>query len=176
MKSLPEPTGPELTWTVGDPSRRTFVLRAGDREIGSLELDDETGRHATGKLGGREWAFERVGALHPRVRIRATDSGETVAEVILRWTGSGVISFDNSVRYCWQPDKVLTTKWSLRRDADNKLICFMQEGGLSTRGSKVVPYVDCEALPQFPVLVLLGWYLRVLMSNRLSSAAVSCGQ
>jgi hypothetical protein len=176
MTGLSEEAKRELMWTGPDPSGRVYVLSAGDQEIGSLEFEDQEGSHASGRLAGCEWIFERSGVLHPRVRIRPADSEEPVAELALRFTGSGVVSFASGARYSWRPGNVLTTRWCLRREGEDKLICFVQEGGLSARGAKVVPCGDCAALPEFPVLVLLGWYLRVLLSHRLSNAAVSCEQ
>jgi hypothetical protein len=163
-------------WTGPDESGRVYVLRAGDQEIGGLEFEDQAGTHATGTLAGCRWTFERSGVLHPCTRIRLAGSDEPVAEMALRLTGSGVIAFAGGTRYSWTPGNILTTKWCLRREGEDKLICFVQEGGLSARGAKVVPCADCASLPEFPVLVLLGWYLRVLFSHRLSDAAVSCEQ
>ncbi len=174
MNSLSEVGTREIIWTGPDPSGRVYVLKAGDQEIGSLKLEDKAGSLVTGSLAGREWIFERSGILHPRVKIRPADSDEPVAELALRFTGSGLVSFASGARYSWRPCNVLTSRWCLRREGEDKLICFVKEGGLSARGARVVPCVDCAALPEFPVLVLLGWYLRVLLSHRLSNAAVAC--
>ncbi len=176
MIDLSEVGKREILWTGPDPSGRVYVLRAGDQEIGNLEFEDQAGTHATGRLAGCQWTFERSGVLHPCVRIRPAGSEEPVAELSLRWAGSGVIAFAGGSRYCWRPANVLSTKWCLRREGEDKLICFVQEGGLSARGAKVVLCVDCADLPEFPILVLLGWYLRVLLSNRLVAAALSCEQ
>ncbi len=166
----------EIAWSGPDPAGRLYFLRAGQEEIGSLRFEDESGTLAVGALEGGEWIFERSGALHPRVQIRSGGSEQSVAELNLRWTGSGVVSFVSGARYCWQTAGLLSSKWCLRRLREDRLICFVHEGGLSSKGARVIPCADCAGLPEFPVLVLLGWYLRVLMTNRLSHAAVSCEQ
>ena len=125
---------------------------------------------------GGEWIFERSGVLHPRVQIPPADCDAPVAELALRFTNSGVVSFAGGARYPWRPGNDLATRWSRRSEGEDKLICFVQETGLSARGAKVVPCADCAAMPEFPALALLGCYLRVLMSNRLVAAAISCEQ
>src|SRR6266849_9596869 len=47
------------------------------------------GSLATGKSGGSEWTFKRLGFLRPRVTVRGTGSDSNLAVLSINWAGEG---------------------------------------------------------------------------------------
>jgi hypothetical protein len=163
----------ELAWTEPDERRHAYVLCVDGEEAGWLRFDDESGDRATGELHGERWQFERTGFPHTCVTIRAAGSRDVCATFTERWSGGGTVSFTGGSRYCWNASHIWSTTWCFRREGSGSAVCVSQQADPLKSGGRVRVHCGAEPNPEFPVLVLLGWYLRVLSRERLAETFIA---
>jgi hypothetical protein len=158
----------ELVWTQPAALGRRFVLSQGETQRGTLTFSSAFGSLANASYGERQWTFKRAGFLSPRVTVRAPGSDSDLALFRATWNGSGDVEFSSGVRYHWKATNFWNSEWAFFRrvegSAEKELVlAFHNKGGLFKHGAIVTFGPNAEALPELPILILLGWYLRVLM-------------
>jgi hypothetical protein len=164
----------ELQWVYPSRADGAFVLRAGESEIGSLNFKKEVGARSAAEYEGRRWTLEHAEGRHPRVTVRAADSGEVVAEFVPHLTGGGVVAFTSGAQFSWIKLHVWSDRWCFRCKQNRSAVCVSQEAGRLTSGGKVAICSDAAPLPETAVLLLLGWYLRLLEFERLENEIMVC--
>lgn len=157
-----------LAWVVSGGKNRTSVLRAGSDILGSLRFETES--RAIGDIEGHTWILEFEGTvLQTHITIRAQGATEPVATFAQKWTGGGVVTFQNGVRYCWNPSHIWSTTHCFRREGKKASVCLAQ-GPADGTGSRVTICQDAAAFEETPVLVLLSGFLEVQILKKLSNA------
>ncbi len=175
MPALSQLGNHQLDWIAPEPQGGAFVLRAAGETIGRLQFHAEEGRSATGELDGRRLVFESAGPHHPNVTIRDEASRDIVATFSPSWTGGGFVSFSTGERYRWNRADLLSGCWCFHREGSKKSVCVSQKAGPLNSGGNVKVCAGAVSHPESPILVLLGWYLRVLAFERLAESVVSVG-
>ena len=169
MQVLPELKNRDLRWVEWPGAIRKYVLRADGEEVGSLAFDPDDGSRAVGEMNGQRWTFSREDSMHCYVVVRAEGEPEPVATVIPHWQGSGSVRFRTGARYCWNTSHIWSTTWCFRRENEPASVCVTGDPP-SRRGSHVKVCPSSTDLPETPVLVLLGWFLDLLLCDRLAKA------
>jgi hypothetical protein len=166
VATAPQPEFRELTWIVPESKDAPHIIRAEGRDIGSLWIDRGDARRAVGEVHGRRWILERTSQLYPRVTIHEEGSSEPLAIFTPGLTGGGVVSFAGGAEYCWNPSHVWSTTWCFRSGGKKASLCVSEQTPQKT-GARVRMCAEAVQLPEMPVLLLLGWYLRRLALERL---------
>lgn len=150
-----------LVWAPSSTSSRRFELRAGDDVAASLTFDKAVGSLATGRASAGTWTFKRAGFLQPCVTVRELGSEYDLAVFRPTWTGSGDVEFRGGLHVHWRPFGFWNSEWAFLR-ADERLVTFHWLPDTAELDARVEFSVAALTLPEAPVLLLLGWYLRVL--------------
>ena len=174
MAAASQPGFRELTWVEPENEGAPYIIRADGRGIGSLRMDRGDACRAVGELHGRRWILERTNQFYPRVTIHEEGSSEPLAIFTQGLTGGGVVSFAGGAEYCWNPSHIWSTTWCFRSGGKKASLCVSEQTP-QRAGARVRMCADAAQLPEMPVLLLLGWYLRRLALERLGvvSAGVS---
>ena len=151
----------QLVWAPSSSSARRFDLRAGEQAVASLTFDKDVGSLATGRGPGGVWTLKRAGFLQPRVTVREAGSEYDVAVFRPTWTGSGDVEFRTGTRVHWRPFGFWNSEWAFVQGTE-RLVTFHWLPDTAALDARVEFTVAAMAMPEFPVLMLLGWYLRVL--------------
>lgn len=169
-----QPACHELTWTEPEQAGAPFVIRSEGREVGSLQFDRGHTGHAVGEIQGRKWILEGSKGLNPRVTVREEGSAEASAVYTQSWTGRGTVTFADGTEYCWNASHVWGTTWCFRRGGQQASLCVSEQTPRKT-GAQVRMCAGAASLPEMPVLLLLGWYLRRLAIERLGETIPGLG-
>jgi hypothetical protein len=178
MRALSSAAGTDLYWIQprGLDNRR-FELRARGDAVATLGFETLCGSLARAESADGSWTFKRVGILNPRVTVRKAGEEATLAIYTPRWTGSeGTLDFPGGRVFNWTQTNFWATKYQITDAAGIPLVSF-ESGAEKPRLSDVFKTqarveIDLRgrALPELPLLVLLGWYLIIL--QRQDTAAV----
>jgi hypothetical protein len=170
--TLAEVGNRELIWVENAGGKWAFDLRAGSQTIGHLSFETESGSRAIGEIGRQRWRFEQIESIHPHVVVREENESEPLAIFSQRWTGAGFVKFRNGVQYYCSRSHVWSTTYCFRRESRKASVCVSQEAP-SKRGSRVTVCGEAASLPETPVLVLLGWFVEILMAEKLAETSVA---
>ncbi|HEU5181670.1 MAG TPA: hypothetical protein VFW45_12845 [Candidatus Polarisedimenticolia bacterium] len=159
MRPQPELPQAGMKWKKLGIFSRRFELCREDQRFGSLEWQSVLGSQARGEILGSVWSFRRHGLLKAMVTLRRP--GTEAAAGIFRygWSGDGLLELEDGRRYQWKRLSFWGCRWVFLDHAGNEKVRFRLEGFL--HGCATVELAD-ERDGDVPILVLLGWYLRVL--------------
>ena len=172
MAKLAELANRGLMWVDSGGGNWAYDLRAGGERIGYMHFETESGSRATGELDGRRLIFESHDRTPPYVVILEEGCQEPLATFTQRWTGGGLVRFKSGARYCWNTSHIWSTTYCFRREGQKASVCVSQEAP-SRKGSRVTVCCDAAGLPETPVLVLLGWFLEILVFERLAETSIT---
>ncbi len=80
------------------------------------------------------------------------------------WTGSGPVQFSDGRGYRWTKTSFWRPEWTFAARDGRILIQFFPRASLRMRATVAVD-PSARGIRELPVLLLLGWYLLVLMSQ-----------
>ncbi len=159
VRPQPELLKAGMKWKKLSFFRRSFELRAEDQRFGTLEWESILSNQASGEIAGSPWTFRRHGLLKATVTLRRPGT-ETAAGIFrYGWSGDGILDLEDGRRYQWRRLSFWGCRWAFVDDAGNEKVRFRLEGFL--HGCASVDLSDDQD-GDIPILVLLGWYLRVL--------------
>lgn len=161
MLTLSPDLSGRLVWAPASTSSRRFELRAGSDVAATLTFDKAVGSLATGRTGAGAWTFKRAGFLQPCVTVRDLGSEYDLAIFRPTWTGSGDVEFARGARVHWRPFGFWNSEWGFVRH-DLRLVTFHWLPETAALDARVEFPPAALELEELPVLLLLGWYLRVL--------------
>jgi hypothetical protein len=159
MRQRPDlPDG--LKWKKLGLFRRIYELRGEDQRYGGLEWGNAFGTQARGEILESFWSFRRTGLFKPVVTARPAGGG---AAAILRcsWSGGGILQLENGRRYLWKKMSFWGCEWAFLDETGAVVVRFRPEGILRCGGIVDLATERAQGA-DIPLLVLLGWYLKVL--------------
>jgi hypothetical protein len=127
---------------------------------------------ATGQCGESKWTFKRAGFLAPRVLIREAGSDVEIAIFAPRWTGSGWLAFNSGRRYHLRQTNFWGTEWAFEAEDGSPLVILSGPHGLCKQGGHLRVLEQAAGVTETPIMLVLIWYLRILMHEDASAAAV----
>ncbi|HUI54108.1 MAG TPA: hypothetical protein VLY04_04005 [Bryobacteraceae bacterium] len=161
-----------LKWSQPKGSRRFHQLAADQAVIGSIQFEKGWGSLATGECGEGRWTFKRAGFFSPRVTVRQAGSENDIAIFAPRWSGAGTLEFASGGRFQLRCQNFWGTEWAFENEQGMAAVNLRGPRGFVKQGGEsVITKVGAE-LPEAPVLLLLLWYVRLLMNEDASAAAV----
>lgn len=172
MKRLSEVSDRDLKWLQPHTLKQEYELRAGDEVVATLRFKTAFGSLATAESADGCWTFKRVGFWHPRVTVRACGDETDIAVFKNRtWNNGGTLELPDGRRYLADLN-FWATRYEFTTETDEVLLRYTSIGGFAHFSAKVDVMPDFARLAELPWLVMLGWYLRILISWD-SAAAVS---
>jgi hypothetical protein len=89
------------------------------------------------------------------------------------WHGSsGWLIFNSGRRYYLRPTNFWATEWAFEAEDGTPTVILAAPHGFFRQGAHVRVAESASSLPEAPIMLLLIWYLRILMSEDASAAAV----
>jgi hypothetical protein len=168
MRRISDLIGEQLKWVQPGALKMHYELRAADELAASLHFRSSFGSFATAESADGCWTFKRVGFWQTGVTVRHCGGNDDIA--IFRnntWSGGGTLEFPDGGRILastnfWQ------TRFEFKTESGETLVEF-ETGGLIHISAIVEIKPGAVAMPELPLIVMLGWYLVVMM--RMDSAA-----
>jgi hypothetical protein len=155
----------EFEWLQLESRPRVYRLARNEDELATLKFEKCSGSLATAKFGLKEWTFKRTGFLSPKVSIREVGSETDLAIFSPSWSGGGSLTFLSGQRYRLRQTNFWGTEWAFEtEDGSPAVVLSGPHGGFKQSGEIRVAQ-SAASTPETPLLILLIWYLRVLMSD-----------
>jgi hypothetical protein len=181
MRALHEVSGDELLWVKLKGLRPQFELHAGETIVATLAWTK--GSRAVGQWAGGQYHFSRDGWLRPRVLVwsaSGSDSGaasgvasqpereEPMATFTYR---NGTLTFPDGRTSTWKKPKRWTNERIWVDSIAAELARFHPAGWRSPVAVTIQP--AAAALPELPLLLLLGEYLIVTAARDAEAATTA---
>jgi hypothetical protein len=160
VRAIREVASSELLWIQG--RGLAFERHAGDEVVGIVRW--ERSSLATGETAAHRWTFKREGFWHARVTVRVPGSDANVAVFDPGWTRGGTLDVEPRRRLRFVASSFWRSQWDWVDEASQPLVHFKNHGTGFKLECQVVVENQAIALPDLPLLVVLGWYLLVLSS------------
>ena len=168
MNKISEISDQPLKWEQPSALKMNYELRANDEVTGTLRFRSSFGSFATAKSPEGCWTFKRVGFWQTRVTIRRCDSDADIATFQNNtWSGGGTLQFPDG-RIFRATTNFWQTRLEFQTESGSTLLQFQSAGILHLSATVQIPN-GSAALPELPLLVMLGWYLIVMMNMDSSS-------
>jgi hypothetical protein len=169
----------EFEWSQPEAFRRLYQLAnplIGDGQaIGTLRFEKLGGSLATAEFGADCWTLKRTGFLSPRILIRQAGSEQDFAVFTPTWTGGGWLVFASGRRYQLRSKNFWATEWAFEAEDGTPAVVLTGPSGFLKHGGHATVTEFGASFPEAPLLLLLIWYLRVLMSEDAVVVAATSG-
>ena len=152
---------------------RAFELRAGEEVVGTLRWSSSFGSLADAAAADGHWTFKRVGFFNPRITVRLHGSDTDLAVFGRQWMGGGVLEFSSGQRLLWGSSGFWRSRWSFSSASGERLVEFEPCDSLLKRSTAAKVTPAGLAVTELSLLVLLGWYLKLLESDDGGAVAAS---
>jgi hypothetical protein len=163
MSTIRESVVQDLAWIQPVRTQQAFELHAGDTVVATLRLEHAS--LAIGEGDGHRWTFQREGFWHPRVAVRLPDSDDNAATFQASWSGGGSLELrDRVLRF--GPANFWHSQWDWQDGEKQSLVHFKSQHGFLKMEGQVEIEPSAAALPELPLIVVLGWYLLVWRRRR----------
>jgi hypothetical protein len=164
-----------LRWVPAKGLKRTYQLHAANEALGCIRWPKLFGSLAEAEYRGRLWTFKRGGFLRPHVTVREGSSGADFAVLDLTWSGSGLLKMRDGTRFRWERLGFWSRRFAFADEVGVELVAFEPTFGLLRRTGAVETDSEIGKMPEFGLLVTLGWYVIMLIADdEAASAAVIC--
>jgi len=149
---------------------RAYELRSADAPIGSLRFEKSCGSLASAEVASQKWTFKRAGFLAPRVTVRSANLEDDIAVFRPHWSGGGTLHFADGHQVQWNCTNFWGSQWAFVGSNNHIVVRFSHHEGFFKAAAQLQFEDASAALPEFPLLLALGWYLMILAAD--DSAAV----
>jgi len=174
-KKKSQPSTPSLRWVPAKKLKRAYDLQADDENFGRIRWPKLFGSLAEAEYRGSRWSFKRGGFLRPHVTVRERSSEVDLAVFELSWGGSGLLKMCGGARFRWERLGFWSRRFAFTDEVGIELVAFEPTFGLLRRTGPVETHGEIGKMPEFGLLVTLGWYVIMLIADdEAASAAVIC--
>jgi len=156
---------PSLRWVPIKGLKRAYELHADRAMAGRIRWTKLLGSLAEAEYDGQQWTFKRRGFLRPRVTARNPTSDAELAVLELTWGGSGILAVHGGARFRWQRLGFWGRRFAFAGESGLELISFEPKFGFVRRSGAVRTHAKAAKLPEFGLLVTLGWYVLMLLAD-----------
>jgi hypothetical protein len=160
----------QLIWRQPDISRVYTELCSDDQVLASLSFD-VTGlfkSRCEGKTASGAWTFHRQGVFLSGYVVKEASSAQEVAVYRLSWLGGGGhVTFSGGLTYRWKHQDLLAQESSFILD-ERKVMTVKMLNRPWQRPYRYEASLELHqaGLPGEEVLILLGWYMKVLEASQ----------
>lgn len=174
MKSdLPFASSSPLVWTQPKARSRAYELRNADSLIGHLCFEKACGSLASAEVAGQNWTFKRVGFLAPGVTVRSANLEANIAVFRPHWGSGGILHFADGHQARWRCTNFCGSQWAFVGSDNHIVVQFTHHEGFFKASAQLEFEPSSAALPEFPLLAALGWYLMILAADDAAAVAAA---
>ena len=170
MRPISETADQELLWIQPAALRREHELRAGEDVVATLRF--QRGSLADAEADGHHWTFKRQGFWQPRITIRVAGSDADIATFRPHWAGGGTLELIDGPTMRLSSANFWQSEW-VWQEKDQPLIRFKGRHGIVKAKGAVEIQSGSAALPDVPLLILLGWYLILLHAEDVAASSAA---
>jgi len=164
--------GRDVVWVKPSWLRREYQLIADGDPIATLRFSGMFSNEVTVYGLGEQWVFNRKGFFRQEIVTENEYEGEVSRPFRYRWTGGGTLYLDDGDTLQFKHG-FWGSKSYWQTSSGIELITFVKRSWWRSQVAvEFNPYV--ERFTELPVLVFLGFYLRILHEQD-STAAVAAG-
>jgi hypothetical protein len=166
--TIAEAAGQDLVWVQPARSKQAFELRAANDLVATLQFARAS--LATAETAEQKWTFKREGFWHPQITVRMPGSDINVAVFKPAWTGGGALDLAQGKQLRFGAANFWHTQWSWTDPVGQPLVNFKSRAGLLKTEGQVDIQPGAAAVPELPLLAVLGWYLLILFGRDAAAA------
>jgi hypothetical protein len=168
MESSGKPEVKTFTWVQPKGFKPEIALKAEDgEEVAALRWK---GGFVFGKSNTDSWVFAQAGIMRRSIKIRANVTGPVLAIYKSGWGGNGLLKFKSSSapQFHWKPLNQAEYRWL---SATNKPLLGFEALKYSPNyiTGQIQAGAAVQALPEYGLLLLLGWYILFQKINELEN-------
>jgi hypothetical protein len=141
-----------------------YELRLGEEALATLRWERALGLLAVAESAEGVWTFRRRRLPHLRVNIFRGNLGQEAATFLAGPQGRTLQTSDNR-HFAWNPANYWRAEWIWSDGTGAPLIRFKYQFSMLTTRGRIKIEPRSAKLPELSLLVLLGWYLMVVMSE-----------
>ncbi len=164
MRTIAEVGGRWLRWVQPNLLASVYELRAGDEALATLRWERALGLLAVAQSAEGAWTFRRRRLPYLRVSAFRGDSGHETATFQAAPDGGTLDTFYDR-RFRWKPASYWRAEWAWTDTTGAPLIRFKYQFSMLTTRGRIKIEPRATQLPELSLLVLLGWYLMIVMSE-----------
>ncbi|MDO9040939.1 MAG: hypothetical protein Q7U64_01180 [Desulfocapsaceae bacterium] len=166
MKTLSTAIDSQLYWTQPTMFARHFELHSEKNLLGEIRFETTSAASGTFITAGevmKRWTFKKTWfRLKPYVTIREAGTKIDLAIYRPQFWGGGWLEFVSGSRYHWKSTSFWGTKWGFS-NAQEELLFVLKPKLLDLLKVQSIVEIGTQwhDLEELPLLLLLGWYLKV---------------
>ncbi len=173
MRTIQDAAPSTLSWQQTQALRCEYELRAGDELLATLRKPRKLGRTMEAETGNSRFTFEPQGFLRRRVIIREAGAAGEPAVFQSGFCGGGRLLLPDGRSYRFKNTSFWGHRWAFVDASEQPLVSFKLRNRLFRAGCDVEIGSGASALPELPVLVLLGWYLLLRIREDAAAAGAA---
>jgi hypothetical protein len=176
MRTIQDAAPSNLSWQQPQALRCEYELRAGDELLATLRKTSTFGSAMDAEIGASRFTFKPEGFFRSRITVQETGAAGEPAVFQSGFCGGGRLALPDGRSYRWKMTSFWgSSRWAFVDDSDRPLVRFKSRNRLFRAGSDVEVGPGALALPELPVLILLGWYLLLRIQQDSAGAAAAAG-
>jgi hypothetical protein len=144
----------------------SWSLLSDGRTYATIKWAKRWGSLATGESADGKWTLKRAGFVKPRVTVRQAGSDSEVAVVQMDWSGGGLVTFSEGVRYQLRKAGFWKPEWVLFDSYERKIMVLKPHLGVRSAGASLeIQDGAVRSSWRASLLAIIAWYLSVLVSQ-----------
>jgi hypothetical protein len=148
--------------------KQAFELQAANEVVATLQFSRAS--LAAAETAEQKWTFKREGFWHPQITVRMPGSDINMAVFKPAWGGGGTLELAQGRLLHFGAANFWHSQWSWADPAGQPLVNFKSHASLLKTEGQVVIEAGGSAVPELPLLVVLGWYLLILFARDAAAA------
>jgi hypothetical protein len=172
MRTIRDAAPSTLSWQQPRVFRAEYELRAGDELLATLWKPGAFGATMGAEIGASQYSLMTEGFFQDRIAVREVGA-VGVAAYFQKSVLEGQLALPDNRGYRWKVMSFWSRRWAFVDDSDRPLVSFQTRDQLFRAGCDVEIDPGALALPELPILVILGWYLLLRMRDSAAAAAAS---
>lgn len=170
---IPFSSSSPLVWAQPRATSRAYELRSADSLIGYLRFEKSCGSLASAEVASQKWSFKRIGFLAPSVTVRSPNLGADIAVFRPHWGSGGTLHFADGHQAQWRCTNFWGSQWAFVGSDNHIVVRFSHHESFFKASAQLEFEQSSTALPEFPLLVALGWYLMILAADDAAAVIAS---
>lgn len=162
-----------LAWAQPKAMSRAYELRSADSLVGYLRFEKSCGSLASAEVASQKWTFKRTGFLAPSVTVRSANLEGDIAVFRPQWGSGGTLHFADGHHAQWRCTNFWGSQWAFVGSNNQIIVRFTHHEGFFKASADLEFEHSSAALPDFPLLVALGWYLMILAADDAAAVIVA---
>jgi hypothetical protein len=165
MKALSTTVGLQLHWLQPSIFARHFELYSENNLLGELRFEKASKAYGTLAMSGsatESWMIKDAGFLKWRVILQESMAKDDLAVFRPNFRGDGWVEFFQGSKFHGKPTNYWRTKWGFSNVREELLFVVKSKTSYRLQVQSIVEIgAQWRDLDELPLLLMLGWYLRV---------------